>query len=708
MHRFRFFIILLFISFGVFSLASCELFFEKMFGGSSSNTEQTAPAITAFQVSPGSGKAIISYTVRGTNGTVTITGTNAAGKSVYIGNSYEYRKKITGNTSETIIVENLTNDEEYTFQILYDYEYNDQSLGIKKTQTVIPSVMCEMVCSYSDYKTRPIILEPETSVVTISGLDSEKFVAMVNRNTTNSVIPKDYIRSLVEIKTNSRSATGSFQDEIYIEDMPVMDFGDTVTYVHKTLEECKVSGNAPGRSVIQSPAKSVTWTDSGLVVGSTSQYLWLDNDTSLSYSSLAQKSVTLQAKGYDGNGKLVCCVWVEDNCFRKSGNSTGKYVNRTMAGNIANKFVEFYYQERALAGQECSELFIDSTGGITQVGESPSGDIVNIVVYDIASDYTADSKTGIVGYFWAKDYMDPQYSAYEKSNGGKYFYVDAPYCNKDATILSSWLNRPSQTVVATLFHEFQHMINFNQKNILAKISRVGGWYNEMLSMLVEDAMGDMLDLEPDDRVYGTRIPGFNRAYYQGGFKDDEVDSAVSYSTIYAFGGWLARNYGGIDLIHRMCTNKSVDMESILEAVEYCGYSGMTEEKLFREFVDSVIYRTSYVKNNGDFAKTSYNCGKQTKDIDMEAGLGQATFTLNPYDIFSEEMGYQTTGSSVFAYGPLITTSDNTIDLKAGHGLMFRKIETGTADTVTLIFSNHNKGDEVSIYIQDKFSQRTPD
>ena len=111
---------------------------------------------------------------------------------------------------------------------------------------------------------------------------------------------------------------------------------------------------------------------------------------------------------------------------------------------------------------------------------------VNILIYDISGDGSAPlSSSGIVGYFWAKDwYTDPDlvkagYPDYH-SNNAEIFYIDSYFADDEPGIMYS-----------TLCHEFQHMVNFNNKSVNNN-KPADTWYDEMLSMTVEDMMSSYL------------------------------------------------------------------------------------------------------------------------------------------------------------------------------------------------------------------------
>ena len=121
--------------------------------------------------------------------------------------------------------------------------------------------------------------------------------------------------------------------------------------------------------------------------------------------------------------------------------------------------------------------------------------------------------------------------------------------------------------ISTLAHEFQHMIHYYQKSVLRTSSGgdVGGsdtWVNEMLSLMAEDFVSQRLQAAGLD-IAGPRgvvgavggrgrhqlpadCPAFN--LYNDWPVTQWYGSWADYAVAYAFGAYLARNYGGEDLM----------------------------------------------------------------------------------------------------------------------------------------------------------------
>jgi hypothetical protein len=103
-------------------------------------------------------------------------------------------------------------------------------------------------------------------------------------------------------------------------------------------------------------------------------------------------------------------------------------------------------------------------------------------------------------------------------------------------------------IYSTLAHEFNHMINYNVKGTINE-----AWYTEMLSMLAEDLLCPLIGIP----ITNTAHPAVSRGNYflagyftQGPYYWSDASDSVyfSYANNYAFGAYLARNFGGAELV----------------------------------------------------------------------------------------------------------------------------------------------------------------
>lgn len=199
---------------------------------------------------------------------------------------------------------------------------------------------------------------------------------------------------------------------------------------------------------------------------------------------------------------------------------------------------------------------------------------INILVYDIFGDYeeTKKNNSGTYGFFAPKD-------VYTKSNNGQeiysnkceMFYIDTYFLTEKGSDGNKVL---SHTMISTLAHEFQHMLGFIQKHLNHNLGKGSGetWYTEMLSMLTEEFFVEYLEIDELSGPQG-RIPYYlsGRRYGFSNWRDSDSVVYNNYANAYAFGAYLTRNFGGIELIQRIFRNRYTDEQSIECAVEDSGY-----------------------------------------------------------------------------------------------------------------------------------------
>lgn len=218
---------------------------------------------------------------------------------------------------------------------------------------------------------------------------------------------------------------------------------------------------------------------------------------------------------------------------------------------------------------------------------------INIVISDLFYDYSNTSKTksGTYGYFWAGD----MFKDYE--NQDSIIHLD-----------SFFISENPESVYSTLAHEFNHMLNTINKSFVHK-KEFSTWYTEMLSALADAMFENYLseNLKDDNSIVNSRIPFFN-TWYNLGFSTWRSDTTdyfpsgdvlISYGNVFAFGNFIAKNYGGFNLIKEIAENKYVDEESIVQAVRKYNpeRSGITFKDILKDF--SCVQITNYT-TNGSF------------------------------------------------------------------------------------------------------------
>ncbi|MDR1126582.1 MAG: hypothetical protein LBL06_00480 [Treponema sp.] len=254
-------------------------------------------------------------------------------------------------------------------------------------------------------------------------------------------------------------------------------------------------------------------------------------------------------------------VWVAaDNFSALSRFPNDNKITAQQAQGIADKFDVIYEKETALFGYEF--------GGGLQPTDADyggrDGDVkIQILVYDIEYDYSQFQTSGTFGYFWGKDYYD--WAGYP-SNWAEIFYVDAHFADT-----------APEGIYSTLVHEFQHMINFNEK-YLKKGKLSAAWFDEMLAQIAEDVIDPFIDIDITSANHPSviRIPRFLDSYWGRGITEwlnsDLAESLVSYANTYAFGAYLVRNFGGAALIKDIMENNYDNLNAMNAALEQRGFS----------------------------------------------------------------------------------------------------------------------------------------
>lgn len=501
-----------------------------------------------------------------------------------------------------------------------------------------------------------------------------------------------------------------------------------VRYWHDTYSEQllrnlgKASRSGSARLLDQDFGGSVSATYTAIDVGTRTKEIFIDTAMLEGYS---QTNVKLRAIGTYG-GKTICYVWVPEIYFTE-GTSQGNKVNGALAQDIADRFAKHYAHERSIFGNESDYLLNDSTGEPKSITSYKKNDTaVNIVIYDIGKDFeskTIDShitngsseEVGVIGYFASKDYLDNADGQNKYTNFGKYIYIDSAFCNYTggkAYPTYDGGSKVSETAISTLFHEFQHMIHFNQKIIKPIQSGTmpnmeeytnASWYNEMLSMLCEDMMQEQLNLS-DGESPKARLPAFQFLYCQLGLQYEPTDSA-NYSIIYAFGAWLAREYGGPEFVRAMSQNSHFGMDSIILAIK--SFAGKTEtvDSLVKKWAEACAFRDNFAKAN--------NLPTYNKNADGTITAEGQTSRMDAFSLFAQDWSctnmYSYLQSRYFNNmnfnGPMLFPRNVVLGL-CPYSFSLHYIGEATQNEVTLRFSpSYTTNDQVYIYVQDKFNNK---
>ena len=332
-----------------------------------------------------------------------------------------------------------------------------------------------------------------------------------------------------------------------------------------------------------------------------------------------------------------CYVWtVEENYSTASVSYTDNKITEVQSKEIAVKFDQMYLPETAIFGNKYSVKYPDFI--------DPK-DKISILIYDIDADYSPSQNSGVFGFFWAKDYYSgesdgsiPGYGL--KTNEDELFYID-----------SHFLDSYPEGIYSTLAHEFQHMLNFVQKDLTYGLDP-DIWYNEMLSMVCEDLLSAHIGITKENGPQ-SRLYEFIYSYYESGLSDwlSGQDVLKSYAGAYTFGAFLARNYGGAQFIKDAASSRSVDQNSINDALAKSSvYSTENFESVFKSYGRSLCYTD---------IPSSYNI----PSLNMPGSSVIGSYTYNIYPINLEEYFYYAGPVKTYGLMKLSASSAGSVDLR---------------------------------------------
>jgi hypothetical protein len=372
------------------------------------------------------------------------------------------------------------------------------------------------------------------------------------------------------------------------------------------------------------------------VVGDTRSFLV---ETTFNTGRFGQRQATILATGEYGN------IWVINNVISSS-----------QAQALATNFDKIYPAETNILGYEFG-------GGPNGDGGKDGDPKIQILVYDFGS-------TSVIGYFWNKDFYDNQAG----SNKAEIFYLN-----------SSYVKSSPMLAYLTLAHEFQHMINFNQKYV-KNGKNTATWYDETLSMMTEDIMANILGVPTTDQYHPIRdhIPFFIDSYADVGVTE-WPNSPYPYSKGYAFGAYLMRNYVGAELLEKILANNAVNIESITVALNELN-PGLTFETAMSRFGEAMIFSaTSMPPDALTFDKTV--------DSTVTAHNGTHTYKLPGFDIWN--IGRSSFNS--ITKGPVVySTTQKTM---RGHTVLIQQADTWKNRTGSLsITLNRPSNANIELYL----------
>ena len=528
----------------------------------------------------------------------------------------------------------------------------DFNLTTETTPSTTPSTV-----SWDASQSDIFELSADVTTVNISNATSGKTLYFVRRNTGSQTISSTNTRTLTAASQRQSSSTSRDFLELD-EELPNLQKGFAGCFIPEQIDLKNYASSARLASVSSEPAISAK-------VGETKN-IYVDNNTDI--SNFVQKSATLRAVG------TYCYVWVVDDFY--SSTAAENKVDSAIAQKYADAFDKMYPMITNVFGKESDKIYYYKWCNMENY--SSTGTKINIVVYDIGNDYSLseNQQCGIVGYFYAKDYFFNYSKDGVTSNNGKYFYIDSGYANSNF-----------DTTISTLAHEFQHMVNYNQKTVLKNLDS-GQWYNEMLSMLCEDMMQEYLEIKDEDSPK-ARTKVFNAHYYYSGISEYNSKKQIcSYATAFSFGSFIARNFGGAELVQKISQNSYVDNDSITNAVNSLNGTKYTYDDLFEKYLLALFGNSTYTHNKDARCTLKYNFGDNNSN--------PYEYPMTAYNIFE----YSFPVNEEEYYGPAIFKYDaKSVELRAENGILIHRIGTFSSSSLSVSFSSGTDSEKIYLIIR---------
>lgn len=489
--------------------------------------------------------------------------------------------------------------------------------------------------------------------------DTEVFMLKIN-NSSKNVIANNKTGTISNISSNTMSISNDIYPVYNVVGSrisrdtevitPLQDESSVIRHEHKLSKEFNYNPQKFVK-VAQSRNESSIQNFSSYYaneyqIGDKKKF-WVDDEN----SRFTKKDATLVAEGD------YCYVWVLDKNYDISSESkVDNKITFEQANAVSEKFDALYEKETTLYGDTYKTAY--QNDDINSDGLISPEEKISILILDIFDDASSVQSSGVLGYFWAKDFYPDSSTSKSgiRSNETEIFYID-----------SHFLDSFTEMTYSTLAHEFQHMLNFVNKNLKWEVFP-STWYNEMLSMVCEDLLQDDIGIEDKDSPR-SRLAQFNYGYLFNGANEwfNDSNTLYSYAHAYAFGAFITRNYGGADLVKAMMENKSVDFESILDAINEINDCYLTKGDLLKEFARALCYPEEITGAEDD---ENSLLGKAAKEDLKHFYRGNSCtidgfeYKLRPICLADYYFRYYDENNNVqYKYSPYYLEADQTRDLR---------------------------------------------
>ena len=352
-------------------------------------------------------------------------------------------------------------------------------------------------------------------------------------------------------------------------------------------------------------------------------------------------------------------------------------VNQTMVDTIADKFLkagennDIYDWVTGIYGEHWG-----GKGRFSNVLSAEAAKYITILIDDIYGDGrdTIRDGKGILGYVHTVN-SNLSKKVNERSNRRLMFVMDAAFLaarNPTTGPGATW--DPNyywpQEIFSTLAHEFLHLVSYYQKRITHTLTtQAQDWLEEMIALVTEDLISDKMKLPgprgvplkggSPDYSPGTRPRTSSRLMAYNLSSDPQPGPSLttnwgkpsfgySYGISYAFGAYLARNYGGAALFREIVRNEHSDEQAVLAAISKVnpGVSKTFGSLLF-EWAEASIK-----SDNPSSAIPTYNFGGSTGRTST-AERGGTSYILGSINLYNYPNRVTTrNGGEITLYGPI--------------------------------------------------------
>ena len=399
-----------------------------------------------------------------------------------------------------------------------------------------------------------------------------KDVFLIKYNPSYNFVPHNktgYVENNQRAATDSSDSSNSsdFSSSSYIKTPydkrinPNIDrLNSEITKTHPLLP--KTSANSRNILASETQTTEQTYTEEG----TTRDFYYISSEDAVTLSEFTCK--------YVGN---YCYIWFYDSNNTLTPESSFTDVNSFDI--LGKQFDSICEKEQKYFGKHNQNSFYTN---IIKGREK-----IDIIVTDLEGDAKEGQNSGKFGYFYRVD----TFTDIEKSNETLAIYLDSYL----------YLKFPEECY-STLVHEYNHLLNWINKMLIHEVNndkQMESWFTEMLSMVAEDMFQDILGIEDINSPKSRLYQHLNGSYI--GFKNWADDDSVyyNYANAYAFGAFLARNYGGAELIKKIATSEYINEEAIEKA------TNKSFEELMRNFAISFLYPSNgeqpYSANSGIFS-----------------------------------------------------------------------------------------------------------